>query len=267
MAFISKVACLAFIGTQAARVDDELAPKAELTKDQKEELALVNSHGLWDHYYASAEAAMDMQWKDHIFPMIRQADFSNVLEIACGECRNTEKLFDRSPKILATDINADAIKKCEKRFKGRPSSEKVSFAVVDGVHVKVPDSSVSFIYQFDSGVHMHKDIIRDYLKEFARVLEPGGTGFFHHSNLGATEFKVEDNKGILNTANRQNMTATLFEQYAKEANLEMICHPIVTWSGHKDLDAFARFRKAGNAAAALKDSKEPAEECPTHISM
>ena len=31
-------------------------------------------------------------------------------------------------------------------------------------------------------VHFDSDVVRAYLKEFRRILKPGGHGFCHHSN-------------------------------------------------------------------------------------
>ena len=36
-------------------------------------------------------------------------------------------------------------------------------------------------------VHFESDVIRSYLRDTMRVLEPGGRGFFHHSNYTGGE--------------------------------------------------------------------------------
>jgi hypothetical protein len=48
----------------------------------------------------------------------------------------------------------------------------------------VPDASVTAIYSWDSAVHFDKSVVVAYIREFARVLERGGSGFLHHSDLG-----------------------------------------------------------------------------------
>jgi SAM-dependent methyltransferase len=233
-------------------------------KDQAEvrKLGTVSTPGSWKNYYKGAEASMASSWAT-IFPMINGSDFTQVLEVAAGACRNTEKLLPLSGHISVTDIDPTAVDDCRKRFGKRPNDNaKLSYAVVDGVHLPVANESTTLIYQFDSGVHFNREVIHGYLKEFHRVLAPGGTGFFHHSNLAASEYPVIDDLDVTkNQAWRSNMTRSLFETYAKEVGLEMLCHPLVTWGGLKDLDAFARFRKPSSKPA--PDS----EKCPSHLDI
>jgi len=225
-------------------------------------LGTASTPGTWKAYYNMAEKDMDVQW-GKIFPMIRDSNFTSVLEVAAGACRNTEKLLPLAGHVIVTDIDPTAVEQCKDRFKDRPQDNaKLSYNVIDGVHLPVADESVSLIYQFDSGVHFHREVIHDYLKEFKRVLRPGGTGFFHHSNLAASQYPVVDDLDVTaNEAWRSNMSSSLFEEYAKEVGFEMLCHPIVTWGGQKDLDAFARFRKPGNTAHGKSES------CDSHIAM
>jgi len=205
---------------------------------------------------------MDHCWK-FIYPMINASDFTTVLEVAAGACRNTEKLLPHAGHITVTDIDPTAVQECKDRFKNRTADNaKLSYAVVDGVHLPAADNSVTLIYQFDSGVHFNPAVIRGYLKEFHRVLAPGGTGFFHHSNLAASPYPVTDGLDVSqNTAWRSNMTNSLFEDYANDAGLEMLCHPKLTWGVNVDLDGLARFRKPGKAAPPIN------ENCPSSMTI
>ena len=42
---------------------------------------------LWNEYFERAEADIDSQWRDIIFPLIRDFDFETVLELAPGTGR------------------------------------------------------------------------------------------------------------------------------------------------------------------------------------
>lgn len=220
----------------------------------------VSTPGSWKNYYKMAETSMDEQWPK-IYSMIQGSRFGQVLEVAAGACRNTVKLAPLSTHILVTDIDPTAVKSCEERFANSPERvSKFAFAVVDGVHIPTNDESIDTIYQFDSGVHFHPQVIRGYLKEFQRVLVPGGTGFFHHSNLAASQFPVVDGADVTqNQAWRSNMSRALFQHFAHEAGLEMLCHPLVNWAGSANLDAFARFRKPGG------ETRTQQETCPLHL--
>ena len=247
----------------------------------------IAGKGFWNEYYRQAEEAMEQEWKC-IFPLMAEANFHSVFEVAAGACRNTEKLLPLAGKIVVSDVDPEAIAKCKQRFKGRPEEKKISYVVVDGTEaLPLADSSITFVYQFDAGVHFHPELIRSYLKEFARVLKPGGTGFFHHSNLGALKLKELGVRHIHldvrdNPSARSNMTRAAFASFAREAGLEMTCHPTFNKISDirkvigrvesdlpqnrralpcSDLDAFAIFRKPGGA----RHRKINPEVCPTRV--
>merc|ERR1712060_287402 len=104
--------------------------------------------------------------------MIRGSNFTHVLEVGAGRCRNTEKLVTISGNVTVTDVDPGAVSFCRKRFKKRPEDDKIQYIVVDGMSVPIPNESVSLVYQFDSGVHFHRRVIQSYLHEFSRVLIP-----------------------------------------------------------------------------------------------
>lgn len=204
------------------------------------------NEGAFDNYYKKAEKFMDEQWNKLIWPIIQGNNFSSVLEVAAGACRNTEKLVKIAGRVVVTDIDSGAVAKCQKRFEGRPGL-KLEYHAVDGTHLPVADESMTFIYQFDAGVHFHSSIIRAYMLEFHRILQPGGTGFFHHSNLGESKHLHVRSDSVVsaNPHGRSNMTKALMRGFAKEAGLVITCHSSVTWGGELNLDAFALFYKPG----------------------
>jgi SAM-dependent methyltransferase len=229
-------------------------------EDDIRKLGTVSTPGSWTQYYNMAEYNMDEQWSK-IYPMINESDFGTVLEVAAGACRNTEKLLPLSDHIIVTDIDPTAVASCKHRFANRSESNKIGYMVVDGVHLPVGNGTITMVYQFDSGVHFHREVIRNYLKEFARVLTPGGTGFFHHSNLAAAPgYHVHDDLDVTkNPAWRSNMSVAEFKELVREAGLEMMCHPIVNWAGQPSIDGIARFRKPGGVAQKVK------ELCPAEV--
>jgi hypothetical protein len=49
----------------------------------------------------------------------------------------------------------------------------------------IEDESIDFVFSFDSLVHADSGTVRSYMLQIARKLRFSGTGFIHHSNLGA----------------------------------------------------------------------------------
>lgn len=188
-------------------------------------------------YYASAEPEMDWQWERLIHPVIKDFDFTTVLELAPGHGRNTNKLRELAKEIILVDVNETCIDACRTRFGNEKEGCKFRYAVNDGSLLPMVSSgSVTTVYSFDSMVHFDKTIVRDYLSEFKRILAPGGKGFLHHSNYGAT---APNSDWAKNLGNRSDMSADLFRTYAEEVGLlviRQIIHGRAEGRGIDDLD-------------------------------
>lgn len=171
-------------------------------------------------YYASAEESMSWQWELLIYPVIKHFDFKSVLELAPGHGRNTNLLRQYAQEITLVDVNKTCIDACYKRFGNETEGCKFNYAVNDGSLLPmVTDSSITTIYSFDSMVHFDKTIVREYLKEFKRILAPGGKGFLHHSNYGAI---APNSDWAKNPGNRSDVSAEIFKAYAEETGLMVV---------------------------------------------
>lgn len=61
--------------------------------------------------------------------------------------------------------------------------QNITYILKDGISLKqILNNEVTLVYSFDSMVHFDSDVVRAYLKEFQRMLRPGGLGFCHYSN-------------------------------------------------------------------------------------
>jgi SAM-dependent methyltransferase len=187
-------------------------------------------------YYDEAEAHMEKQWDQTIWPFIREADFTCVLDLAAGHGRNSAKLIQHAKKIYVVDINEENIAFCKNRFAGDPRFE---FRCNDGCSLSfIPTNVLSLVYCFDAMVHFDSDVVRAYLREFARVLRPGGLGFCHHSNY--TEHPggdVHQNPGW-----RNFMSEKLFAHYCAKEGLRVVKSRVINWSAPGS-DCVTLFRK------------------------
>ena len=188
-------------------------------------------------YYAAAEESMDWQWDRLIYPVIKEFDFTKVLELAPGHGRNTNKLRKLSKEITLVDVNKTCIDACKARFGTQMEGCQFHYAVNNGSQLKmIPDKSISTIYSFDSMVHFDKTIVREYLHEFKRILAPNGKGFLHHSNYGSI---APNSDWAKNPGNRSDMSAKLFRTYTEEAGLSVISqklHGLAEGRGIEGLD-------------------------------
>lgn len=136
-------------------------------------------------YFAHAEPHMAKQWNNIIWPIIKDADFTHTIELACGHGRNTEFLRRLAKTVDLVDVNENCIEACRVRFGSEKDSCTFGYHVTSGNVLPVGDTTMTFGYSWDSMVHFDKLVVQDYVREFARVLKPGGTAFLHHSNYGA----------------------------------------------------------------------------------
>jgi ubiquinone/menaquinone biosynthesis C-methylase UbiE len=187
-------------------------------------------------YYEDAEKFIDTQWDGLIWPFIQGSDFSNTIDLAAGHGRNTKKLKKIAQKLWVVDMNKENVEFCKLRF---AKDDRIVFLLNDGVSLSgVQDESITFIYCFDAMVHFDSDIIRNYLKEFQRVLVPGGRGFCHHSNYSSNPTgDFRENPGW-----RNYMSDNLFAHYCMKEELAVIKQKVIDWE-IPEMDCFSLFEK------------------------
>lgn len=121
-------------------------------------------------------------WKESVHeaflrPYLRPS--AVALEVAPGHGRWTEFLVRHAAHVHLVDLNPSCIEYCRRRF---AAHRHLSYAVTDGQSLPgVAAGAVDFAWSFDSFVHMEADVIGAYLREFARVLRPGGHAVIHHA--------------------------------------------------------------------------------------
>jgi ubiquinone/menaquinone biosynthesis C-methylase UbiE len=198
----------------------------------------------WSRYFDKVEDEIDITWRKTIWPQIKDADFASTLELAPGAGRNTAKLAELASTLHAVDLNEYALERLRERFMDYAGPCKVIIQKNDGASLPgVPDASITFVYSWDSGVHFDRTVHRAYLREFARVMRPGASGFMHHSDLG-DDASVDIRENI---HCRSNMSAELFREYAAAARLEVVRQTMLPWyppqRGRLIEDCLSVFRK------------------------
>lgn len=195
-------------------------------------------------YYAAAELVMAEQWRDLIWPKLQGMDFSVVVDLAAGYGRNSANLLEHAGQLIIVDINQECIKHCQQRFAGE---ERVSCLQTDGASLKgIANDSVTLVYSFDSMVHFDSDVVRAYLQEFERVLQPGGRCFCHHSNYVGLP-----GGGVRGAPHSRNfMSAELFAHYSIKSGLRVRRQEILDWGGCVGLDCISILEKPLASGAA-----------------
>jgi hypothetical protein len=199
------------------------------------------------------------QWAGTIFPRIRDCiPVGTILEIAPGFGRWTHYLKDYCDEIWAIDKSKECIEACLDRFS---SASHVHCVLNDGRSLSmVPDSSVDFVFSFDSFVHPDRDVIEAYLRQLRTKLKIGAKGFIHHSNFGEYVNSPRERlpeavtkplikAKILDWAHHRNptMTAEVFRTLCEQNGLHCISQELVNWRGRRLIDCLSLFVRSDSA--------------------
>jgi ubiquinone/menaquinone biosynthesis C-methylase UbiE len=199
----------------------------------------------WCSYFEMAEGWMQESWEKIIWPMIRGADFSHVLEIGPGAGRNTAMLAQHAKEIHCVDLNEHPLHKCRERFANYPGACVFHFHQNDGHTLPmIRDGSISMIYSWDSMVHCSKEVMHSYIREFGRVLRVDGFGFIHHSNFGEASSKRSFKE---NPHWRTDMSKPLFLQYCGRSGLRCVEQKVIDWVEARNLDCVSTFTKGSES--------------------
>ena len=183
----------------------------------------------------------------------------NILEIVPGYGRWTQFLQTYATCLTLVDIAPRCIDACRSRFRGL---QNLTCHVNDGRSLDmIEDESIDFVFSFNSLVHADSGTVRSYMLQIARKLRFGGTGFIHHSNLGAYKRWLLakrvlvklcrgsgwlGNRLIHDCMRAPDMTASLMGRFCQEAGLICIAQEqeVIPWEcSRRAIDCFTIFKK------------------------
>jgi len=101
----------------------------------------------------------------------------NVLEIGCGTGLFTKELAKTDNKIIAIDISRELIEKAQKKLLGL---DNVLFKIENAYNTSFENNYFDFIVGSSALHHLEVDAA---LKEFFRLLKPGGQLMFTEPNM------------------------------------------------------------------------------------
>jgi ubiquinone/menaquinone biosynthesis C-methylase UbiE len=101
-----------------------------------------------------------------------------------GAGRWTRELQPLAKRLILAEINEKPLSICRERFRAcdnieyhlvKPQGEEF---IPDTV---VPDNTIDAIWSYDVFVHINATDIEKYLRDFRRLLKPGGFAIIHHA--------------------------------------------------------------------------------------
>jgi SAM-dependent methyltransferase len=200
-----------------------------------EEQKIWNDLEMWTdggHEWSGPFGTTEKLWNEHIFETIKPFRGKRILEIAPGFGRITQFLSILAGELTIIDLNPNCIEVTKNKLGNHVSN----YFVNDGKSLSdIKDNSQDLVFSYDSFVHMHANVIEEYVKESSRVLVSGGFGFIHHS-----WFSGGLDTSFSNIAGRSNMSPELFKEFVESNGMEIISQKPIEFFQTTDTISFFR---------------------------
>jgi ubiquinone/menaquinone biosynthesis C-methylase UbiE len=138
---------------------------------------------LWDTHDWSRrgeEWTKSAEWKDAVinrFLYPYMPEHGTLLEIGPGGGRWTEFLQGRADRLIVVDVSEKALQVCRERFSG---CMNIEFQLGNGRTLDVQDTMIDGAWSYDVFVHITPLDVKNYFREFRRILKPGAHAVIHH---------------------------------------------------------------------------------------
>ena len=201
----------------ATRWDDREFQRWNLEREGKPGSEVRSLRTLGDEW-GDAEAVQQVisEW---IHPHIG-AD-SVVGEVGTGGARIASLVAPEAGEFHAFDVAPLMLERARRRLQGIPNCH---FHVVDRPALPVElGGRMDFVYSFDVFVHLDLHTQWSYLREFARVLKPGGRAFVHTANLLSEEgWKRFEDQGGYRVEGFYFVVPQLVQELCRRAGLRIV---------------------------------------------
>ena len=158
-----------------------MSPKIDHSKLQSD-IKVVSLAWEKSPYYDDAERWLYLFWNENTSfrQLFDRLKLARVVELACGHGRHAEQIASRAESLSLFDIFESNLDVCRKRL--AKFGNIAYFKGDGGTFQPLGDNSQTAIFCYDAMVHFSPEIVKSYLIDTARILEPGGMALFHHSN-------------------------------------------------------------------------------------
>lgn len=177
--------------------------------------------GKWDleEFLATGESEIQTVL-DHLARIGRAPRFDGAaLDFGCGIGRLTQALARRFTSCIGIDISQHMIEKA----RAHNHSSNCSYVIGSGLTLPFADSRFTFVYSNIVLQHMAPEYAQAYLREFVRVLIPGGVLVFGVQDT----FRVRDlNSFSIRLRQRLRLRSRIRETFGHSApDMQMHCLP------------------------------------------
>lgn len=200
-----------------------------------------NNISMWEnggHEWSKTFGDTESLWNNYLFDTLKDFRGKKITEIAPGFGRMTQFLSILASELLVVDLNPLCIEKTKEKL----GHHVLAYFVNDGKSLdKIRDNSQDLVFSWDSFVHMHQNVVEEYIKEIYRVLKPGGYAYIHHAWMYS-----EEDLSFKNVGGRAVMNPDLFKSMVEKHNMEIVFqnpikfNPVIAWNGTDTISFFKK---------------------------
>jgi ubiquinone/menaquinone biosynthesis C-methylase UbiE len=158
---------------------------------------------------------------EELINFIAPDEFEALLDAGCGTGVNIARIYSRVKSVVGFDYARGSLERCQKRIQEQKIGNARVF-LASAVAIPLPDCSVDKVLCLSVLQYLDDQEVRKALKEFVRVLTPGGTIIFHVKNLSSLYYSTllvaKKLKTFLGLATRVEYFRT-FRWYLNELSL------------------------------------------------
>ncbi|MFI7586679.1 class I SAM-dependent methyltransferase [Spongisporangium articulatum] len=113
-----------------------------------------------------------------------------ALDFGCGVGRLSQALAAHVDRVTGVDISPPMLAKAREFAADRGFADRIEFVLNEATDLAVvPDASIDVVYSSLVLQHMPPELQRGYLREFTRVLAPGGVAIFQVASRPTASLK------------------------------------------------------------------------------
>lgn len=174
----------------------------------------------WGGGYKQKNGEISRLADEYLKPFLPSRYDLKVLELSPGGGRFSAELIRYADVYYFLDMNPVCLDICKERFKYYPA--EMHFLCNNGRDCDILGAVKDFdlIACYDSMVHMHRDIAKNYLRQFASLAAPGGVIFVDHPG-----------KGMRASGHRTDIYVEDVQAWAGEFGLRLLCQRFRNASG------------------------------------